>query len=191
VSVPSPALVEQVLALVAAGPARLSGGRLLCVDGPAGSGKTTLGAAVQDTTGATVVHLDELLDGWTGGLPKVVDAVVDTDGEVDDARLFTTLEVTGDGVCKPHPSNCETIHLRKGETEFFDIKDESGNVVAQYQLDLVDIRVFDRVSVRDVPLMAIHVRLLLHFRAPEVVTIDSAPLARIPPESESGISYTR
>jgi hypothetical protein len=48
-------------------------------------------------------------------------------------------EVTGDGSCKPHPSNCETIHLRKGETEFFDVQDETGAVVAQYQLDLVEI----------------------------------------------------
>lgn len=73
---PSAELVEQVLALVAAGPARLAGGRLLCIDGPAGSGKSTLASAVQDATGATVLHLDDLLDGWTGGLPAVVDAVV-------------------------------------------------------------------------------------------------------------------
>lgn len=73
---PAPALVEQVLALVAAGPARLAGGRLLCVDGPAGSGKSTLAAAVAEATGATVVHLDDLLDGWTGGLPAVVAALV-------------------------------------------------------------------------------------------------------------------
>jgi hypothetical protein len=50
-------------------------------------------------------------------------------------------EATGDGECKPHPTSCETIHLRKGETEFFDIKDETGEIVAQYQLDLVDINV--------------------------------------------------
>ena len=73
---PSPGLVDEVLVLVAAGPARLGGGRLLCVDGPAGSGKSTLASAVQDATGATVIHLDDLLDGWTGGLPKVVDALV-------------------------------------------------------------------------------------------------------------------
>jgi hypothetical protein len=48
-------------------------------------------------------------------------------------------EVTGDGACKPHPSNCETIHLREGETEFFDVQDETGAVVSQYQLDLVEI----------------------------------------------------
>jgi len=46
----------------------------------------------------------------------------------------------GDGSCKPHPSNCETIHMQEGETEFFDVTDEKGNVTAQYQLDLVKIR---------------------------------------------------
>lgn len=73
---PSPALVGQVLALVEAGPARLDGRRLLCIDGPAGSGKTTLAAAVQRATDATVVHLDDLLEGWTGGLPRMVEALV-------------------------------------------------------------------------------------------------------------------
>jgi hypothetical protein len=48
-------------------------------------------------------------------------------------------EATGDGECKPHPASCETIHLRRGETEFFDIKDAAGEIVAQYQLDLVKI----------------------------------------------------
>ena len=42
--------------------------RLLCLDGPAGSGKTTLAAAVAALTPATVIHLDDLYDGW-GGLP--------------------------------------------------------------------------------------------------------------------------
>jgi hypothetical protein len=47
---------------------------------------------------------------------------------------------TGDGDCKPSTDACETIELRKGETEFFDVIDEKGNVTAQYQLDLVDIK---------------------------------------------------
>jgi len=76
VTVPSPDLVEHVLALVAAGPARLGGGRLLCIDGPAGSGKSTLAAAVRDAAGAVVVHLDDLLEGWDGGLPTMVRALV-------------------------------------------------------------------------------------------------------------------
>jgi hypothetical protein len=52
-----------------------------------------------------------------------------------------SLDATGDGDCKPHPSSCEKIELAKGETEFFDvIDDESGDIVAQYELDLVDIK---------------------------------------------------
>jgi hypothetical protein len=52
-----------------------------------------------------------------------------------------SLDPTGDGTCKPHPASCETIELAKGETEFFDEVDaESGDVVKQYELDLVDIK---------------------------------------------------
>lgn len=56
---------------VLAGPARLGPVRLLAVDGPAGSGKTTFAARVADavrTAGAraTVLGLDDLYDGWAG-----------------------------------------------------------------------------------------------------------------------------
>jgi hypothetical protein len=52
-----------------------------------------------------------------------------------------SLEPTGDGTCEPHPSNCETVELAAGETEFFDVIDpETGEVTAQYELDLVDIK---------------------------------------------------
>lgn len=52
-----------------------------------------------------------------------------------------SLDPTGDGTCKPHPSSCETIQLAKGETEFFDVVDDAtGDVTAQYELDLVDIK---------------------------------------------------
>ncbi|WP_139978786.1 4-amino-4-deoxy-L-arabinose transferase [Nocardioides litoris] len=47
-------------------PATLAGARLLCVDGPGGSGKTTLAAGVAAATGAPVVHMDDLYDGWAG-----------------------------------------------------------------------------------------------------------------------------
>jgi hypothetical protein len=51
-----------------------------------------------------------------------------------------SLAPTGDGECKPHPASCEKIELAKGETEFVDVIDDSGNVTAQYELDLVDIK---------------------------------------------------
>ncbi len=45
--------------------------RLLAIDGPAGSGKTTLAAAVSAalvarSVGSVVLHMDDLYDGWTG-----------------------------------------------------------------------------------------------------------------------------
>ena len=50
------------------------------------------------------------------------------------------VEAQGDGSCKPSPVNCETISMREGDTEFFDVVGEDGTVEAQYQLDLVDIK---------------------------------------------------
>jgi hypothetical protein len=52
-----------------------------------------------------------------------------------------SLDPSGDGTCTPHPSNCEKVELATGETEFFDVVDqESGDITAQYELDLVDIK---------------------------------------------------
>jgi uridine kinase len=48
----------------AAGP-RLGGTRLVCVDGPAGSGKTTLAGRLAAALDAPVVHMDDLYAGWT------------------------------------------------------------------------------------------------------------------------------
>lgn len=47
----------------------------------------------------------------------------------------------GDGSCKPDADTCETIQLRVGDTEFFDVLGEDGKITSQYQLDLVDIKV--------------------------------------------------
>ncbi len=60
-----------LLELARSRPVTLGAGRLLCIDGPAGSGKTTLadGVAAIDP-GAVVVHMDDLYDGWDG-LPRV------------------------------------------------------------------------------------------------------------------------
>lgn len=49
----------------------LGGGRLVCLDGPAGSGKTTLAVAVVEAAQTRVdtvhlIHADDLLTGWDG-----------------------------------------------------------------------------------------------------------------------------
>jgi uridine kinase len=54
-------------ARVLAAPARLGAVRLVCVDGPAGSGKTTFAGRLTDALGdaAGLVHLEDLYAGWT------------------------------------------------------------------------------------------------------------------------------
>ncbi|WP_125775368.1 uridine kinase family protein [Antribacter gilvus] len=46
---------------------RAADARLVCVDGPAGSGKTTLAAQLGDALEAAVVHMDDLYEGWAAG----------------------------------------------------------------------------------------------------------------------------
>jgi uridine kinase len=57
---------REVVALAGSRSPTLGEGRLVAVDGPAGSGKTTLAAAVAELTGAQVVHMDDLMEGWEG-----------------------------------------------------------------------------------------------------------------------------
>ena len=60
-------------------PPTLGRGRLICVDGPAGAGKTTLSAAIElADPDAHVVHCDELLQGWRGlpGLGATVEKLL-------------------------------------------------------------------------------------------------------------------
>lgn len=47
-------------------PPTLGSAQLVCIDGPGGSGKTTLAAALASVIGAPVVHMDDLYDGWSG-----------------------------------------------------------------------------------------------------------------------------
>lgn len=68
-----------VLEATLARPPALSSARLVCIDGPAGSGKTTLADRVAGLARArglstSVVHFDDLYDGW-GGLPAVGELV--------------------------------------------------------------------------------------------------------------------
>jgi hypothetical protein len=72
-------------------------------------------------------------------------------GVLDDKKtavfmLDSGVIAQGDGECKPSRTTCETIHIREGETEFFDVADEDGEVDEegtsgqQYQLDVIKIR---------------------------------------------------
>ena len=69
---PPPAVgsAARIADAVLAAPPRCGGVRLVCVDGPAGSGKTTAAGALADALTARgspgpVVHLDDLYEGWT------------------------------------------------------------------------------------------------------------------------------
>ncbi|ADB34483.1 hypothetical protein Kfla_5472 [Kribbella flavida DSM 17836] len=70
---PTVLTVDSLLDHVQAGPARLGRTRLIGIDGPAGSGKTTLAtrfAARAEARGlrCQVLHMDDLYDGWDGAV---------------------------------------------------------------------------------------------------------------------------
>lgn len=68
------AAATRVLQHALSRPTTLGSGRLVCLDGPAGSGKTTLAAAIVERSRGHVVHLDDLYPGWRG-LPEVTGLV--------------------------------------------------------------------------------------------------------------------
>jgi hypothetical protein len=72
-------------------------------------------------------------------LPVLIYLGVVDDGKVAEFLVDHGVAPVGDGECKPSPEQCETIRLRAGETEFFDVNDETGAVTGQYQLDLIKI----------------------------------------------------
>ncbi|WP_372595227.1 uridine kinase [Actinotalea sp.] len=58
--------VAGLAARVRSGAPRLGPVRLVCVDGPAGSGKTTLARQLAQVLDAATLHLDDLYEGWSG-----------------------------------------------------------------------------------------------------------------------------
>ena len=82
----------------------------------------------------------------------------------------------------PTPEDCETLRLRAGETEFFDVVDETGNITAQYQLDLVKIHKGETASASKAAASSKAGRELLAERArlPFRFDVDSGTLERRP-----------
>jgi uridine kinase len=73
---PAALALDDLASLLLEAPARLGRTRLVCVDGPAGSGKTTLaGALLGALPDAAVVHMDDLYRGWDTDFDEVHDRV--------------------------------------------------------------------------------------------------------------------
>jgi len=53
---------------------RLPAPTLVCIDGPAGAGKTTVAGHLADALGAQVVHMDDLYDGWDNAFDQDITA---------------------------------------------------------------------------------------------------------------------
>jgi hypothetical protein len=61
------------------------------------------------------------------------------DGKTAEFMVGDGVAPVGDGECRPSPEECQVVRLRAGETEFFDVQDETGAVTGQFQLDLLKI----------------------------------------------------
>ena len=75
-----PLTVADLAARIRSGTPRLGRTRLVCIDGPAGSGKTTLAGRLADALGPDVgvVHLEDLYAGWslTGAVARLCAGVL-------------------------------------------------------------------------------------------------------------------
>jgi uridine kinase len=84
---------QRVLQHARSTPARLGQTRLICIDGPAGSGKTTFAQRVAELAQAPTVHMDDLYEGWSGAFaPELATRI--------DAWLITPLR---HGLPSHHP----------------------------------------------------------------------------------------
>jgi hypothetical protein len=61
-----------------------------------------------------------------------------SDGKTAVFLVSSDATANGDGKCKPNPTQCDTIEMRTGDTEFFDVAQGSSGVV-QYELDLLKV----------------------------------------------------
>jgi hypothetical protein len=77
-------------------------------------------------------------------LPSAEDPVLVFLGVAEDERTAIFLvhggvDAEGDGTCKPRPDRCTALLLRAGDTHFFEVTGETGEVTASYRLDLLEV----------------------------------------------------
>jgi hypothetical protein len=75
-------------------------------------------------------------------LPSVDDPFMVYTGVLKDGKtavflLSSDAKATGDGKCKPSTDDCESVEVKKGDTEFFDLTVDGQPV--QYELDVLDV----------------------------------------------------
>jgi hypothetical protein len=86
------------------------------------------------TDGELVTRNVKRLTGLPGGThPAALYLGLSDDRKAAVFLVDAGVEALGDGRCDPSPEDCQTLTLRKGETEFFTRGDK------QYELDLVGI----------------------------------------------------
>ena len=115
---------------------------------PANSVIVRFGDATSDSLERMLLPKFAPLGGSDDETPVLIYMGLTKHGKRAKFLVDASVEVDGDGVCKPHPSSCEEVELAVGETEFLDVFDPEAEVaegedpepVAQYQLDLVDIK---------------------------------------------------
>lgn len=64
--------IAEIIELAQKQPPRLGLATLILIDGPAGSGKTTLAGKIKSVTGGTVIHMDDLYEGWSNALTQEI-----------------------------------------------------------------------------------------------------------------------
>jgi uridine kinase len=69
--------VQRAVDLALSKPAQLGKVRLICIDGPAGSGKTTFAQRLAEMAKAPVAHMDDLYEGWAGAFAPELPARID------------------------------------------------------------------------------------------------------------------
>jgi hypothetical protein len=107
---------------------------------PSGSLLVRFGDPTSDLEKKVLRKLEGLPDGKTETGPLIIYTGLTDHGKKAVFLVDASLDATGDGTCKPHPSSCETIELAVGETEFFDVIDpDTGEATAQYEIDLLKI----------------------------------------------------